>query len=141
MSKMLVSIVIPVYNEEKILESSVKNLKETLSEFSDDFDFELILAENGSKDESNPRVKSGTRFYLRKDLLAQQFQTTIGSQHCTQCEDADQVEKHVQVKTFVDFRILHAGEVSYDNCKPKAKDTKVCFLPEAECNRSKEDDE
>ncbi len=52
MSKMLVSIVIPVYNEEKILESSVKNLKETLSEFSDDFDFELILAENGSKDDT-----------------------------------------------------------------------------------------
>lgn len=49
---MLVSIVIPVYNEEKILESSVKNLKETLSEFSDDFDFELILAENGSKDDT-----------------------------------------------------------------------------------------
>ena len=50
MSKKLVSIVIPVYNEEKILESAVKNLKETLSEFSEDFDFELILAENGSKD-------------------------------------------------------------------------------------------
>ena len=42
MSKKLVSIVIPVYNEEKILESAVKNLKETLSEFSEDFDFELI---------------------------------------------------------------------------------------------------
>ena len=50
MSKKSVSIVIPVYNEEKILESAVENLKETLSEFSDDFDFELILAENGSKD-------------------------------------------------------------------------------------------
>ena len=50
MSKKSVSIVIPVYNEEKILESAVENLKETLSEFSDDFDFELILAENGSSD-------------------------------------------------------------------------------------------
>ena len=50
MSKKRVSIVIPVYNEEQILESAVENLKKTISEFSDDFDFELILAENGSKD-------------------------------------------------------------------------------------------
>lgn len=52
MSKKLVSIVIPVYNEEKILKSAVENLKRTLSEFSEDFDFELILAENGSKDDT-----------------------------------------------------------------------------------------
>ena len=50
MSKKSVSIVIPVYNEEKILESAVEDLKETLSEFTDDFDFELVLAENGSSD-------------------------------------------------------------------------------------------
>ena len=50
MSKISVSIVIPIYNEEKILESAVQNLKEALSEFADDFDFELILAENGSSD-------------------------------------------------------------------------------------------
>lgn len=50
MSKKLVSIVIPVYNEEKILETAVSNLKKDLSAFSEDFDFELILAENGSSD-------------------------------------------------------------------------------------------
>ncbi|MDB4986167.1 MAG: hypothetical protein JWN04_1345 [Myxococcaceae bacterium] len=43
-----VSIVIPVYNEEAILESAVKDLLDRLSRF--DFPFELILAENGSKD-------------------------------------------------------------------------------------------
>lgn len=50
MSKKPVSIVIPVYNEEKILETAVSGLKKDLEEFSDDFDFELILAENGSRD-------------------------------------------------------------------------------------------
>lgn len=50
MEKKLVSIVIPVYNEEKILEVAVKRLKSDLKMFEDDFDFELILAENGSRD-------------------------------------------------------------------------------------------
>jgi glycosyltransferase involved in cell wall biosynthesis len=43
-----ISIVIPVYNEEAILEAAVKDLLDRLSEFN--FGFELILAENGSKD-------------------------------------------------------------------------------------------
>lgn len=50
MEKRNVSIVIPVYNEEKILETSVKQLKNDLLQFSRDFDFEIILAENGSSD-------------------------------------------------------------------------------------------
>jgi glycosyltransferase involved in cell wall biosynthesis len=43
-----ISIVIPVYNEEAILEAAVKDLLDRLSEVS--FTYELILAENGSKD-------------------------------------------------------------------------------------------
>jgi glycosyltransferase involved in cell wall biosynthesis len=43
-----ISIVIPVYNEEAILEAAVKDLLDRLSEFK--FSYELILAENGSKD-------------------------------------------------------------------------------------------
>jgi glycosyltransferase involved in cell wall biosynthesis len=43
-----ISIVIPVYNEEAILEAAVKDLLDRLSEFA--FTYELILAENGSKD-------------------------------------------------------------------------------------------
>jgi glycosyltransferase involved in cell wall biosynthesis len=43
-----ISIVIPVYNEEAILESAVKDLLDRLQRF--DWSFELILAENGSKD-------------------------------------------------------------------------------------------
>ncbi|HRZ79997.1 MAG TPA: glycosyltransferase family 2 protein [bacterium] len=50
MEKKLVSIVIPVYNEEGILEEAVKRLKLDLEPFRNDFDFELILAENGSCD-------------------------------------------------------------------------------------------
>ncbi len=43
-----VSIVIPVYNEEAILESSVKDLVDRLRAFT--FSYEIILAENGSRD-------------------------------------------------------------------------------------------
>jgi glycosyltransferase involved in cell wall biosynthesis len=43
-----ISIVIPVYNEEAILEAAVKDLLDRLSGF--DFSFELLLAENGSRD-------------------------------------------------------------------------------------------
>ena len=43
-----ISIVIPVYNEEAILEAAVKDLLDRLSEF--DFAYELVLAENGSRD-------------------------------------------------------------------------------------------
>jgi len=50
MEKRKVSIVIPVYNEEKILETAVKRLKKDLDQFRDEFDFEIILAENGSTD-------------------------------------------------------------------------------------------
>jgi len=46
----LVSIVIPVYNEEKILETAISRLTRDLNPFMADFDFEIILAENGSTD-------------------------------------------------------------------------------------------
>jgi glycosyltransferase involved in cell wall biosynthesis len=44
-----ISIVIPIYNEEAILEAAVKDLLDRLTTHFD-FPFELILAENGSKD-------------------------------------------------------------------------------------------
>ncbi len=43
-----ISIVIPVYNEEAILEAAVKDLVDRLQAF--DFTYEIILAENGSRD-------------------------------------------------------------------------------------------
>jgi glycosyltransferase involved in cell wall biosynthesis len=46
----LVSIVIPVYNEEAILHAAVVDLRERLAEVR--WSFELILAENGSRDET-----------------------------------------------------------------------------------------
>ncbi len=43
-----VSIIIPIYNEEAILQTAVVDLVDRLSEF--DWPYELILAENGSTD-------------------------------------------------------------------------------------------
>ncbi len=45
-----ISIVIPVYNEEAILEAAVKDLVDRLTAF--DFTYEIILAENGSRDQT-----------------------------------------------------------------------------------------
>jgi len=50
MSKRLVSIVIPVYNEEQILETAITDLYTLFERYRADFDFEVILAENGSTD-------------------------------------------------------------------------------------------
>jgi glycosyltransferase involved in cell wall biosynthesis len=55
-----VSIVIPVYNEEAILEAAVKDLVDRLQSFG--FEYELILAENGSKDAT---VKLGNELSQR----------------------------------------------------------------------------
>jgi glycosyltransferase involved in cell wall biosynthesis len=43
-----VSIVIPVYNEERILHAAIVDLRERLKDF--DFVYEILLAENGSRD-------------------------------------------------------------------------------------------
>ena len=42
------SVVIPIYNEEKILHAAVTDLRDQLTEFG--WPFEIILAENGSRD-------------------------------------------------------------------------------------------
>lgn len=57
MEKRKVSIVIPVYNEEKILETAVARLKKDLDPFRADFEFEIILAENGSTDRTIEKGK------------------------------------------------------------------------------------
>jgi glycosyltransferase involved in cell wall biosynthesis len=54
------TIVIPVYNEEAILEAAVKDLVDRLRPF--DLSYELILAENGSKDAT---VKTGQELAQR----------------------------------------------------------------------------
>ncbi len=63
MDKRLVTIVIPVYNEEQILEQAVTGLYAELEKYRADFDFELILAENGSKDNTIAKGQEiATRF-------------------------------------------------------------------------------
>ncbi len=54
-----VSIVIPVYNEEAILQTAVVDLIDRLQGF--DWDYELVLAENGSRDETVNIAKDLTK--------------------------------------------------------------------------------
>ncbi len=69
MVKKLVSIVIPVYNEENILERAVKDLYGDLEAYRDDFDFELILAENGSKDGTIAKGEELSKIYPNMSIF------------------------------------------------------------------------
>jgi glycosyltransferase involved in cell wall biosynthesis len=55
------SVVIPVYNEEKILHAAVTDLRDQLTEFG--WPFEIILAENGSKDGTVPLARALSEKY------------------------------------------------------------------------------
>ncbi len=63
MEKRLVSIVIPVYNEEQILKTAVERLVRDIQPYQNDFDFEIILAENGSKDNTIEKGKELSKKY------------------------------------------------------------------------------
>lgn len=52
MATTLVSVVIPVYNEEHILETAITTFIKEIEQFKDEFSFEIILAENGSRDKT-----------------------------------------------------------------------------------------
>jgi glycosyltransferase involved in cell wall biosynthesis len=55
------SVVIPVYNEEKILHAAVTDLRDQLTEFG--WPFEIILAENGSRDGTVPLARALSEKY------------------------------------------------------------------------------
>ncbi|MGM0597846.1 MAG: glycosyltransferase family 2 protein, partial [Myxococcota bacterium] len=60
---MNLSIVIPVYNEEKIIKSAVDNLIDTLKSRFPHLDFEILLMENGSVDNTPQLVDQLERDY------------------------------------------------------------------------------
>lgn len=55
------SVVIPIYNEEKILHAAVTDLRDQLIEFG--WPFEIILAENGSRDGTVPLARALSEKY------------------------------------------------------------------------------
>lgn len=69
MEKRLVSIVIPVYNEEQILETAVAGLYRDIEKYRQDFDFELILAENGSKDKTIEKGEELSKRYENMSIF------------------------------------------------------------------------
>jgi glycosyltransferase involved in cell wall biosynthesis len=64
----LISIVIPVYNEEGILHSAVVDLRERLSPFG--WAYEIILAENGSRDRTVELAKELSAKYPEVSSLS-----------------------------------------------------------------------
>jgi glycosyltransferase involved in cell wall biosynthesis len=63
-----VSIVIPVYDEEAILHAAVVDLRERLAPF--DWSYEIILAENGSRDRTIPIAKELSHKYPEVRVLS-----------------------------------------------------------------------
>lgn len=65
--KKLISIVIPVYNEEKVLDELKKELQKTTEKINN-YDFEIIMVENGSSDSSYEKLvkfnKEDSRFKI-----------------------------------------------------------------------------
>jgi glycosyltransferase involved in cell wall biosynthesis len=112
-----ISIVIPVYNEEAILEAAVKDLVDRLRAF--DFSYELILAENGSKDRTVelaaelgqrfPQVKSfslGEPNYgkaLKRGILEARGEIVI-------CDEIDLCDTDFYKRALA---ILNAGEADF----------------------------
>jgi len=64
----LVSIVIPVYNEEGIVHSAVVDLRERLAPLG--FSYEILLAENGSRDQTVAVVKDLCGRYPEVSLIS-----------------------------------------------------------------------
>jgi Glycosyltransferases involved in cell wall biogenesis len=54
--KKLISVVIPAYNEEEVLEELKNRLKKVMAENSN-YEFEIIIVENGSWDSSFEKLK------------------------------------------------------------------------------------
>ena len=63
----LLSVVIPVYNEEGILRSSVVSLREAFRERR--WSFEILLAENGSRDRTQDLAQSLSRKYPEVSVI------------------------------------------------------------------------
>jgi glycosyltransferase involved in cell wall biosynthesis len=112
-----ISIVIPVYNEEAILEAAVKDLVDRLRDFG--FSYELILAENGSRDRTValaeelsarfPQVRSfslGEPNYgkaLRRGILEARGETII-------CDEIDLCDTDFYARA---LEILNGGRADF----------------------------
>jgi glycosyltransferase involved in cell wall biosynthesis len=112
-----ISIVIPVYNEEAILEAAVKDLVDRLREVG--FSYELILAENGSRDRTValaeelsarfPQVRSfslGEPNYgkaLRRGILEARGETVI-------CDEIDLCDTDFYTRA---LEILNGGRADF----------------------------
>lgn len=51
------SIVVPCYNEESVIETFYKKLMEITSQISNKYDYEIIFVDDGSKDQTFPKMK------------------------------------------------------------------------------------
>lgn len=66
----MLSIVIPVFNEEGLIRSSIVELIENMKQF--DFEYEIIISENGSTDQTVAVAKSLQEKYPQVRLLTSQ---------------------------------------------------------------------
>ena len=58
MSRPLVSVIAPVYNEEPVIDEFVRRLRAVMEALADKYDFEVLLVDDGSRDGSLARMKA-----------------------------------------------------------------------------------
>ncbi len=66
---MKVNVTIPVYNEEKVLEQSISSLHEFLTKEFTDFDWEIVIADNASIDNTLNVAKSLKEKFSKVDYI------------------------------------------------------------------------
>lgn len=82
----LISIIIPVYNEEKNIPSLLNGLKKNLKE--SDYNFEIIFVDDGSKDDSAKKINMLIKDRLNTNLIqfsrnfGKEIAVTAGINHC-----------------------------------------------------------
>ena len=59
------SIVVPCYNEENVIETFYNKLMEITEKISDKYDYEVIFVDDGSKDETFPKMKNLRNLYYQ----------------------------------------------------------------------------
>jgi glycosyltransferase involved in cell wall biosynthesis len=65
----LVSIIAPVYNEEALIEEFLTRVVKAIADLKDQYDFEIVLVDDGSRDRSLAIMKRFSRFEKRLRVL------------------------------------------------------------------------
>ncbi|MBR6692475.1 MAG: glycosyltransferase, partial [Clostridia bacterium] len=77
----MISVIVPVYNEEEVMEESFKRIKETAEKFGEEY--ELVFVNDGSRDKSLEMLKEYAKVDSTVKVLS--FSRNFGHQAAVSC--------------------------------------------------------